>query len=163
MICTSLRLGLVALLCAAAVTPGLAESLAGSASSAGSSASSAGSASSGSLSDSLTNSSQSSTGTRTADGDYRVIEVAELADRPGMLQLTLRAAVAAQPATELALRLPRQALEPRGISTGDLVNVRNRDYGLQFARSDGRAVGEPFFLVLFDDWQRELGPRPVTL
>ena len=160
---TSLRLGCVALLCAASAAPCLAESLASSASSAGSSASSAGSASSGSASDSLNNSSKSSTGTQTADGDYRVIEVAELADRPGMLRLTLQAAAAADGAREFTLRLPRQALEPRGIATGDIVNVRNRDYGLEFARADGRAVREPFFLVLFDDWHRELEPRPVTL
>jgi len=92
-----------------------------------------------------------------------VIEVAELPGRPGVLQLTLRTAAAAPGAPEFTLRLPRQALEPRGIATGDIVNVRNRDYGLQFARTDGRAVLEPFFLVLFDDWHRELNPRPVTL
>ncbi|HEY6512386.1 MAG TPA: hypothetical protein VI032_10425 [Burkholderiaceae bacterium] len=160
---TSMRLGLVALLFAASATPGLAESLASSAASAGSSASSAGSASSGSVSDSFANSSKSSTGTQTADGDYRVIEVAELADRPDMLQLTLQATAAANGARELTLRLPRRALEPRGITAGDIVNVRNRDYGVQFARTDGRAAQVPFFLVLFDDWQRELEPRPVTL
>jgi hypothetical protein len=153
---TSLRLGCVALLCVASAMPCLAESFA-------SSASSAGSASSGSASDSLSTSSKSSTGTQTADGDYRVIDVAELADRPGMLQLTLQGTAAVGEAREFMLRLPRQALEPRGIAAGDIVNVRNRDYGLEFARTDGRAVREPFFLVLFDDWHRELEPRPVTL
>jgi hypothetical protein len=111
----------------------------------------------------LGTSSKSSTGTQTADGDYRVIEVAELADRPGVLQLRLQGTAAAREAREFTLRLPRQALEPRGIAAGDIVNVRNRDYGLEFARTDGRAVREPFFLVLFDDWHRELEPRPVTL
>ena len=80
-----------------------------------------------------------------------------------MLQLTLQGTAAAGEAREFTLRLPRQALEPRGIAAGDIVNVRNRDYGLEFARTDGRAVREPFFLVLFDDWHRELEPRPVTL
>jgi len=155
MINTSLRLSCVAVLCATAALPCLAESFA-------SSASSAGSASSGSASDSLNTSSKSSTGTKTADGDYRVIEVAELADRPGMLQLTLQG-TAADEAREFTLRLPRQALEPRGIATGDIVSVRNRDYGLEFARGDGRDRREPFFLVLSDDWHRELEPRPVTL
>ena len=153
---TSLRLSCVALLCAASATPCLAESFA-------SSASSAGSASSGSASDSLNTSSKSSTGTKTADGDYRVIEVAVVADRPGMLQLTLQGTAAVGAAHEFTLRLPRQALEPRGIAAGDIVNVRNRDYGLEFARSDKREVREPFFLVLSDDWHRELEPRPVTL
>jgi hypothetical protein len=117
--------------------PALAESLATSASSAGSSASSAGSASSGSLSDSINNSSKSSTGTTaTADGDYRVIEVAELADRPGMLQLTLHAS-APDGEREFTLRLPARALAPHGIAAGDVVQVRNRDYGLEFARAAG--------------------------
>jgi len=156
MINTPLRLGCVALWCATLAMPCVAESFA-------SSASSAGSASSGSASDSLNTSSKSSTGTKTADGDYRVIEVAALADRPGMLQLTLQGTAAVGQEREFTLRLPRHALEPRGIATGDIVNVRNRDYGLEFARTDERAVREPFFLVLSDDWHRELEPRPVSL
>lgn len=156
MINTPLRLSCAVLLCATVALPCLAESFA-------SSASSAGSASSGSASDSLNTSSKSSTGTKTADGDYRVIEVAELADRPGMLQLRLQGTAAGGQVREFTLRLPRQALEPRGISAGDIVNVRNRDYGLEFARDDGHEGREPFFLVLSDDWHRELEPRPVTL
>jgi len=159
--CTPLRLACVVLWCAAVATPVLAESLASSASSAGSSASSAGSASSGSLSDSLNNSSNSSKTPATADGDYRVIEVAELADRPGMLQLTLRA-TAGTP-HEFTLKLPGRALAPQGITAGDIVQVRNRDFGLEFARAAGAAAPVPFFLVLHDDWHRELQAHPVTL
>jgi len=152
---TPSRLACVALWGATAMVPCWAESLA-------SSASSAGSASSGSASDSLNNSSKSSTGTNTADGDYRVIDVAERADRPGMVQLTLQATV---PGTDhqFSLTLPRQALAPRGITTGELVQVRNRDFGLEFARTHGAAAGEPFFLVLHDEWHRELEPRRVSL
>jgi hypothetical protein len=151
----SSRLIGVAVLCAGASLPCLAESFA-------SSASSAGSASSGSVSDSLGNSSKSSTRTNTADGDYRVIEVAEVAHRPGMLQLTLQA-TAPGADHEFVLKLPHQALEPRGMAVGDLVHVRNRDYGLEFARSNGTDVREAFFLVLDDDWQRELEPHLVSL
>ena len=154
------RIVAVASLCALASMNGRTESLASSASSAGSSASSAGSASSGSASDSLNNSSKSSARTTTADGDYRVIEVAELAERPGTLQLTLRATATDHAFT---LKLPRQALAPRGIAPGDVVQVRNRDYGLEFARGNDAGTREPFFLVLHDAWQRELEPRPVTL
>ena len=159
--CSLVRLACVVLGCAAALAPAFAESLASSASSAGSSASSAGSASSGSVSDSLNNSSTSSKGTNTADGDYRVIEVAELSDRPGMLQLTLRA-TAATP-HEFTLKLPGRALAPQGIAAGDIVQVRNRDFGLEFARAGGDTAPVPFFLVLHDDWQRELQAHPVTL
>ena len=52
---------------------------------------------SGSLSNSLTGSSNSSSpNTTVAEGDYRVIEVAELAERPGMLRLQLQASGAAR-------------------------------------------------------------------
>jgi hypothetical protein len=148
----------LALLLASATTPSLADSLA-------SSASSAGSASSGSVSDSLNNSSKSSSrDANTANGDYRVIEVAELAGRPGMLQLTLQATAAqGGEVHEFMLKLPRQVLEPRGITTGDIVNVRNRDYGLEFARTNAANAREAFFLVLNDDWHRELDPRAVSL
>lgn len=159
---TPSRLACVALWGATALAPCRAESLASSASSAGSSASSAGSASSGSVSDSLNNSSKSSTGTNTADGDYRVIDVAERADRPDRVQLTLQA-TAPGADHQFSLTLPRQALAPRGITTGELVQVRHRDYGLEFARTNGAAAPEPFFLVLHDEWQRELEPHQVSL
>lgn len=131
-----------------------------------SSASSAASQSVGSLSESIQNSSRGSSGTtRTADGDYRVIEVAAVDGRPGMLRLTLR--VVAAPADDEAgfmLTLPQQALGAQGVAVGDVIRVRNRAYGIEFARaaSAGRAA-EPFFLVLRDDWRRELDARPVSL
>jgi hypothetical protein len=150
------RLICVALFCAVVVMPCHAGSIT-------SSASSASSDSTGSVSDSIKDSSNSSSGTKTADGDYRVIDVAEVADRPGVMQLTLRPVTTVGGAHEFTLRLPRQALEPRGIATGEIVNVRNRDYGLEFARTDGGDGREPFFLVLSDDWHSELEPRPVTL
>lgn len=148
------RLAGIALLCTATATPCLADSVA-------SSASSAGSASLGSVSDSIGGSSKSSSGeTKVADGDYRVIEVAELADRPGMLRLKLQATAPHGEAGEVLLTLPRQALAQRGLAVGAIVIARHRPYGLEFAHAEPR---EAFFLVLADDWHRELDPRPVTL
>ena len=148
------RLACIAVLSLVMTTNGLAESLA-------SSASSAGSASVGSLSDSVAGSSRSSTGeNQVAEGDYRVVEIAELAGRPGMLQLRLQATAQAGDAAELRLTLPRQALAPRALVAGDVVSARQRPYGVEFARADTR---EAFFLLLADGWQRELDPRPVTL
>lgn len=147
-----------AALLALAVSTSHAESLAGSASSAGSSASSAGS-------ESLRASSDSSSGkTQVSDGDYRVIEVAELAERPGMLRLTLRAAEAQGGRhAEFTLDLPQQALATtRTLAAGDTVNTRQRPYGIEFAHAAGaRQAREPFFLVLADDWLREIEPRAV--
>jgi len=151
------RLASITVLWVATVTPCLAESFA-------SSASSAGSASLGSLSDSVKGSSKSSSGeTRTADGDYRVIDVAEAVDRPGMLTLRLQATALPGEQGELLLTLPRQALEPRGIAAGEVIHARNRPYGLEFARANAVQVREAFFLVLADDWHRELDPQPVKL
>lgn len=127
-----------------------------------SSASSAGSASSASVSDSLRGSSDSSSGRRqVADGDYRVIQVADAAGRPGLLRVTLRATTGAD---EFALELPAQALAARGLATGDIVQARNRPYGIEFAHAAlPQRPREAFFLALADDWQREIAPRAVGL
>lgn len=150
------RLACAALLSLAATAPCLAESFV-------SSASSAGSASIASVSDSVEGSSDSSRREdRVAEGDYRVIEVAEVeepAGRAGLLRITLQAAAQEGPAGVLRLRLPRLALAPRGLAAGDVVSARRRPYGVVFARADSR---EAFFLVLADDWHREIDPRPVT-
>ena len=143
-------------LCVAA-TPALrAESFA-------SSASSAGSASSASLSDSVQGSSQSSTGNdRVAEGDYRVIEIADVADRPQHQRLRLEALRRegdAAPAW-FTLDLPRGTVEAQALVTGHLVAARHRPYGLEFAHAHTR---QAFFLALADDWQRELAPRPIGL
>ncbi len=149
-------------------------------------ASSAGSTAAGSLSDSVNGSSKSSSAaTNVADGDYRVTEVAVLAERPGLLRLHLRAqdagqgaawgdtpvpaAAAATDATAFTLDLPQQALGSRGVAVGDVVRVQNRAYGLAFARpgtSDAGAEGrqaahETFFLALNDAWRGDLDSRVV--
>jgi hypothetical protein len=154
----------LALLTAAGAS--LADSVAGPASSAGSSASSAGSASLGSISDSFRGSSESSTGQgKVADGNYRVLQVAELAERPGMWRLTLRAADGPGAGVgEFTLDLPRQALAARTLVAGDRVHARQRPYGIEFAHAaDATRAREPFFLVLADDWLREIDPRAVKL
>jgi hypothetical protein len=142
----------------AASPPCHAESLA-------SSASSAGSAASGSVSDSIHASSDSSTGRKQrANGNYRVIEVAELPARDGMLRVKLRALRPSEDdLAEFALDLPRDALARRALAAGDLVTARARAYGVEFAYGDGARIDEAFFLALADDWQRELAPRAVEL
>ncbi len=151
---TPKRLACIVLLAIATATPCLADSLA-------SSASSAGSASIGSLSDSVKGSSKSSSGqTKVADGDYHVIEVAELADRPGMLQVKLQATARAGAEGALWLTLPQQALAQRALVAGDVVSARQRPYGVEFARDQPR---QAFFLLLAGGWARELDPHRVTL
>ncbi|MFT4191431.1 MAG: hypothetical protein QM617_07920 [Comamonas sp.] len=125
-----------------------------------SSASSAGSASSGSVSDSIEGSSNSSKGDDTvAEGEYQVMEVAQSAERPGRVRLTLRNEGAAA-GHEFFLWVPQQALEARAVATGDRVQAQRRDYGWEFAHADDH---QAFFLALDDTWQRDLGSHVVAL
>ena len=150
-----------AMIAAAAAVPAHADSVA-------SSASSAGSASSGSISDSIGGSSNSSTRDRkVAAGDYRVIDVAQAPGKAGTTRLTLRAvaipaaAGAGQQFTpEFTLDVPDRALAARRVGAGEMVQVRERVYGYEFACVDNK---QPFFLALQDDWYRDLGSRQVTI
>lgn len=153
------RLTCLALLCLGGLPTGHAESST-------SSASSAASTSVGSASDSIRGSSNSSSRTtnQVAQGDYRIVEVAEATTRAGRLRLTLQAVAVPGAAGVLTLELPAQALAPRGLAAQELVSVRQRPYGLEFARAGaGSNAREPFFLVLADEWHRELDARPVVL
>jgi hypothetical protein len=155
-----IRLAVLAL-CAGMLAPGVfAESLA-------SSASSAGSASSGSVSDSIKGSSDSSSGKQqTAQGDYRVIDVAAIEGKPEVLRVSLRAVEAGEDRlAAFTLDVPRQALGARTLTVGDTVRATPRPYGIEFARAAGprAAEREAFFLVLADDWHAGLEPRAVEL
>lgn len=151
---------ILAALLLAAAGPTLAESLATSASSAASSASSAGSASLRGSSDSIKGSSDSSRNDQqVAEGDYRVAAVAPVAGSPGMLRLTLEPQGTAGGASGFSLDLPHRALADRPLKPGDLVSAHHRPYGLEFARG---ATREAFFLVLADEWHRDLQTRAVS-
>lgn len=145
------RHALVATLLALSIGGAFAASSASSASSEGSSASV------GSLSGSIQTSSDSSSKTVVGEGPYKVIDVAEASDRPGHTRVRLQALAGER---EFVLLLPPPAAAQAHLAAGDVVQVRERGYGLQFARAD---AGEPFFLVLEDAAYRELQARPVTL
>lgn len=123
-----------------------------------SSASSASSESIGSVSTSFGKSSDSSSGEKkVADGNYRVIQTAAAPERPGQLQLTLRAVAGAD---EFVLFVPQQTAARNGIDTGATISVKQRPYGVEFGRAD---TGRAFFLALADDWFNELASNPVQL
>ena len=131
------------------------------ASSAASSASDSVSTSVGSLSDSVKKSSNSSSGDKeVAEGDYRVIEVAAVAEQPGTMRLKLPAVADNSEAGVVFLDVPQPALDKSRLAAGQIVVARNRPYGLEFAKA---ADGQAFFLALRDDWLRELQSHPVTL
>ena len=114
----------------------------------------------GSVSGSLQNSSASSSRpTNVADGDYRVIEIAADRDRPDHWQVTL------QPVDDAAgvgfvLRLPASAAMAGALAVGRIVTARQRPYGIEFADAGTRRA---FFLVLHDEWYRDLPSHPVAL
>lgn len=143
------------LVCFALIAPLAAPSFAESFAS---SASSTASASVGSLSDSLRGSSDSSSPNRVAAGDYRVIEVAAVSDKPGTLRVTLEPVSANGGAQPFKLDLPQQLALDQGIAPGAVVAARERPYGVEFAKGE---PAQAFFLVLADEWYRELQSRAL--
>lgn len=125
-----------------------------------SSASSAGSASSGSVSDSLQGSSNSSTNNnRRADGTYQILDVTPTPGRAHSARLAMQ--LGDDAARRIVLDLPQHIVDQQALAAGALVQVKNRAYGLEFARGDGQKLA--FFLVLADDVFQELAARKVTL
>lgn len=131
-----------------------------------SSASSASSTSIGSSSVSLEKSSNSSSKGKdaVAQGQYTVVDIAPLTDKPDMLRLSLTA-VNGEPgnANDFVLLLPREAAERAQLAAGQVIAAEHREYGLAFAALDTSGKTTPFFLVLDDAWYRELQSRPVVL
>ena len=149
------RLAAIALLFGAFALP------AGAASSAASSASESVTTSVGSLSGSVEKSSaSSSTDKKVAAGDYKIIDVTAVADRPGMARMKLQAVADRSAEGEFFLVLPQAAVEGGHLAQGGIVTARNKPYGVEFA--DGQTQ-QAFFLVLADDWYKELQTTAVVL
>ncbi len=109
----------------------------------------------GSVSDSIQGSSNSSTGRRVAAGEYRVVEIAALEDRPGLERVQLEGE-----GGRFSLLLPAALREREALRSGDRIAVSTPAYGLAFARVGAR---EPFFLALEEGWRHEFQRRAVTL
>jgi hypothetical protein len=146
----------LALVLGSAVFPALASSTAASSASEGISASV------GSVSTSFEKSSDaSSKKDKTAAGDYKVTEVAEVADRPGTVRLALQPVAAEAKADDsFYLYVPAQVVARDPVATGQVITAKPRAYGVEFAKAD---TGRAFFLVMHDAWHRELQSNAVTL
>jgi hypothetical protein len=118
--------------------------------------------SSGSISDSITGSSHSSSpDNRQVKGDYKVIDMADVGDRPGLVELHLqRVAAQATAGDEIYLRVPRAAADQGHVANGAIVTALQRPYGIEFAANQPRAA---FFLALADDVASDMKMAPVTL
>ena len=144
-----------ALLLSAAAVPALAASSASSASSEGSSVSV------GSVSGSFEASSNSSSqGGKTAQGDYRIVDVAAVPERPGMQRVALQSLADDGPQGAFVLILPQATLDRTPLGAGQVITAQQRSFGVEFALRDAQA---PFFLVLDDTRHRELNIRAVTI
>lgn len=62
--------------------------------------------------------------------------------------------------TEFDLLLPVKVVEETGLAAGMVVAARERAYGLEFSVFGQQ---QAFFLVLQDEWYRDLHNKPVTL
>jgi hypothetical protein len=96
-----------------------------------------------------------------AQGPYTVVEMTALAQQPDKVRVQL------QPAAPLAteaifLVLPREAAERGQLATGQTVTAMHRPYGIALTAGNATDSAKPFFLVLDDDWYRELESRPVV-
>jgi hypothetical protein len=120
----------------------------------------------GSISDSVKRLSDSSSKRNKVEaGDYKVMEiVADAQERPGMARVKLQpvASVNADAGQDAGffLYLPRKAFEAGQLAVGGVVTARERPYGTEFASA---ATQQAFFLVMQDDWYRELASTQVTL
>ena len=118
--------------------------------------------SSGSISDSITGSSHSSSpDNKQVKGDLRVIDMADLADRPDMVQLRLQPVAANATADDqLLLTLPRVAAAQGHVAKDGIVTALQRPYGIEFASGQPHAA---FFLALADDYVRDMKMAPLAL
>ena len=116
----------------------------------------------GSISGSIRKSSDSSSSKddKVADGDYRIIDVAVVPEQPGTVRLKLQAIADVGADGEFFLDLPQVVVEQSGLAQGGVVTARTRPYGVEFAQGPQR---QAFFLVLRDEWYRELQANPVML
>jgi hypothetical protein len=128
------------------------------ASSVGSSVSDSLTQSSGSVSDSLKGSSHSSSpDDKQVKGDYKVIDIADAADKPGFVELHLMPTGAG---AEVYLTMGRDAAARAHVGTGATITALQRPYGIEFATTQPRAA---FFLALADDVARDMKMAPVSL
>jgi hypothetical protein len=115
----------------------------------------------GSLSGSVEQSSASSSGDKkVAEGDYRIIDMAAAADRPGVVRMRLLALADRGAEGEFFLYVPQAALDGTPLAQGGTVTARHKPYGVEFAVTQTR---QAFFLALADEWFKELQTTAVVL
>jgi hypothetical protein len=110
----------------------------------------------GSVSTSLQNSSKAIG--NIAEGDYKVVAVAQ-ADQPGKTQLTLVPLAATNATEPFNLFVAQADVKRGGVEVGQIVHAQKQAYGLAFARADQQ---QPFALLLDQAWKSEVQPKVVS-
>lgn len=125
-----------------------------------SAASDSASSTASSTSDSLKKSSDGSSRTTAAmaSGDYDIVAIAPVAERPDAVRLRLQARADRSLDGEYLLELPQATAERHHLAAGQVISARQRPYGIEFAQGEPR---QAFFLVIADDWARDLPSHVV--
>jgi hypothetical protein len=111
------------------------------------------------VSDSISGSSKSSAKTvKMAQGDYKIVAIAQADGMPGKQRLTLQAANGNQ-GENLYMYLANAEFQQAHLSNGQLVTASRRPYGLAFAKSGSK---EPFAVVLMADWLKDVPSNEVV-
>lgn len=111
------------------------------------------------ISDSISDSSRSSShAIKQAEGDYKVVDVADAAGKAGQQRVQLQPLDPAKPG--LYLYLAKAELNQAAIQAGQVVTAQPRTYGVAFTRA---GTPDAFAVVLNDAALKELNPTPVTL
>jgi hypothetical protein len=109
------------------------------------------------ISDGLSNSSKSSTNAvKTAEGNYRVTDVADADGKQKRISLQ----ALNQKQTGLYLYMNRDEYARAKLVPGDEVTAAARPYGVAFTALGGK---EAFAVVLDDAWIKDLNPQPVVI
>lgn len=136
-------------------------SVALAAGSAASTASDSASSAASSTSDSVNASSAgSSKATGVAAGDYRIVDITAVAERPDVLRIRLAAVAPSSAEEPFELLIPGKTVRAAELNTGSKITVNPRPYGVELADTQTRV---PFFLVLHDEWHRDLNTRVLSL
>lgn len=97
--------------------------------------------------------------TNLAEGDYRVVEVAEMHDEAMRVRLALRP-VEEGAGEGVYLYMRSEEFARSNVREGQLVSAKLRPYGVAIF---GKGGAEPFALVLNEQMSPQIRPVPVTL
>ncbi|MDR3409709.1 MAG: hypothetical protein P4L87_01995 [Formivibrio sp.] len=111
------------------------------------------------ISEGISDSSKSSSAAVTvAEGDYKVIEVADADGHPNQKRIALQSLNQGQ--QSIYLFMSKEDFKRVDLALGKVVTANPRLYGVAFTKFGGT---ETFAVVLDDSWLKELDPVPVTI